>query len=122
MHVATFQWLAQHEWNSKLLEQVIDILQKGPLRLALNSNASITASKVPDSLRYHTIEVFFAHLKEACLLLKENDAAALTLYAVQALFQPFVEYLRKTDNERILKHVFEDILDHYGDEEGLEAL
>lgn len=66
--------------------------------------------KIPNSLRYHTIEVFFTHLADACSL---PDADPITLAAMTKIIEPFMHWLKSSDNPNIVSHIFTDILDLY---------
>ena len=101
MHVSTFKWLTSKKWDPKNIQQVLDILEKYPLKLK--------GFQVPDSLRYHTIEVFFSNLAEAC----NNDPTVISKQATKLLFSPFITWIKLSDNERILKQIFSEVLDLY---------
>ena len=102
IHVHTFTWLSHRNWDLEKVDQVLQVLQKGPL--------SFNSMKIPNSLRYHTIEVFFTHLADACSL---SDADPITLAAVTKIIEPFMHWLKSSDNPNIVNHIFTDILDLY---------
>lgn len=78
------------------------------------SNRSPGGFHVPDSLRYHTIEVFFAHMEEAC-----PEPTSISTDVFSQIFEPFLSLLRQSSNEHVVNHVLTDVLEIYAKDKGI---
>lgn len=95
MHSNTFTWLQAND--STMTEAVLKVYSSVPL--------SVKNLKVPDSLRYHTIKVFFSSLSEVCNEPMETD--------IQPFLVPILDLLRASDNQKVLDQIQENVLDLY---------
>jgi hypothetical protein len=113
MHQNAALFVANNEWDESLLQQVMEIYQKGPfeyfsLDLSFSNNI-----KVPNSLKFHTIENFYVEITKA---LKEKDVAQPSKESALQLLSPIIELLRKSTNKTVLDYIMREILDRFAEE------
>ncbi|TPX41314.1 hypothetical protein SeMB42_g05615 [Synchytrium endobioticum] len=99
-HRNALQWLSQHEWSEEWLIKMLNVLSEGPLHP--------TNMKVPDSLRYHSAEVFFEELENA---LEGSKCKRLSSQVLYKLVTPFIRLMSKTRNPIVCKYVRQGIIE-----------
>ncbi|KAJ3319055.1 Ribosomal RNA processing protein 1 B [Boothiomyces sp. JEL0866] len=110
-HFYTFIWIANNKWSAEILDKVLEILQSGPL--------SIDKANVPESLRYHTIQVFFEEFTKAVADLEDNKPKK---NVVVKLLEPFLEFLKSSANPVAIDSVLTNIFDSYHSVDGKSTL
>ncbi|KAJ3275952.1 Ribosomal RNA processing protein 1 B [Terramyces sp. JEL0728] len=79
---------------------------------------SIDKPNVPESLRYHTIQVFFDEFTKSLIDQEEQPKHEL----ITKLLEPFLEFLKSSNNPVALDNVFANIMDSYYSEDGKKQI
>ncbi|KAI8615827.1 nucleolar protein,Nop52-domain-containing protein [Chytriomyces sp. MP71] len=87
-HRAAFAFLEKNSWEASLVEEYVGMLEEGVL--------SVNNIRVPDSLRYHTCEVYLEELNKGVMDDIPNDIVLL-------LLRPFKTCLATSTNNILLE-------------------
>ncbi|KAI9164336.1 hypothetical protein H9P43_008165 [Blastocladiella emersonii ATCC 22665] len=96
MHAAAFALLEAAEWNDEALDLFIQCLLEGPL--------NPTETRISDSLRYHTIEVFVE-------MLEQTVTSIVSPNVFTALMMPFIVMVGETKTKPVFDRVKEYVFD-----------
>ncbi|KNC99291.1 uncharacterized protein SPPG_05545 [Spizellomyces punctatus DAOM BR117] len=100
-HFYGFKYLESKGWDADVVGEYLQILKNGPLKL--------NDLKTPDSLRYHTAEVYLEELQRAV-------GGKATADAVFQLLDPFFDIISKSANDVVFAKVRENIFEHILDQ------
>ncbi|TPX65543.1 hypothetical protein SpCBS45565_g05087 [Spizellomyces sp. 'palustris'] len=96
-HFYGFVYLESKGWDVDVVKQYLQILKDGPLKL--------NDLKTPDSLRYHTAEVYLEELQRAV-------GGKATTDAVFQLLDPFFDIISNSASDVVFARVRENIFEH----------
>ncbi|RUP51385.1 LOW QUALITY PROTEIN: nucleolar protein,Nop52-domain-containing protein [Jimgerdemannia flammicorona] len=98
----SFKLLAQNEWDNGMMDDYIEIMTAGPL--------NPTNAKVPDSIRYHIIDVWLEELEKVVVAqlstLAEDENFDVP---TAALMQPMLNLMGRSPNNVVVKRVIESV-------------
>ncbi|ORZ30602.1 nucleolar protein,Nop52-domain-containing protein [Catenaria anguillulae PL171] len=96
LHKSTFAVLEKTEWSEDVLDVFMSMMVEGPL--------NATESRIPDSIRYHTIEVYMD-------MLEQTVTTTVPPHVFTTLMMPFVFMLGESRNRKIHERIQECVID-----------
>ncbi|ORZ01963.1 nucleolar, partial [Lobosporangium transversale] len=93
----SFRMLKENDWDLETVEEYTSIMINGPL--------NATSTKVPDSIRFHLIEIYLDELE------KIVDVADSGEVPTAHILQPMFHLLAHTINGKVFKMVAEEVFE-----------
>ncbi|RUS17985.1 nucleolar protein,Nop52-domain-containing protein [Endogone sp. FLAS-F59071] len=99
----SFKLLAENSWSDNMVTAYLDVLKTGPL--------NPTSAKIPDSIRYHVVDVWLEELEKVVgaqlsTLADDEDLEVPTA----RLIDPMIQLMAQSKNSVIIKRVIEGVL------------